>query len=219
MNKVGFQKWFYRIAWQERTPVFPDGCRDVIVVRKEGRPEKVFLTALDFQPRLVDLLPGTEMTGYRLRPGGTVDRKTLEEISSHSDRADELLGNALVVADDLDEFIFALTQPQATAAAVSKRAGVALRTLQRRFSEAALPPPEYWRLLGRVRRAACLLPSELPLAEIAAGCGFSDQAHMTRDMKRWFGGTPAQLRRAPQALRLLSQPALGNWTGEQISTR
>ncbi|MHA7777783.1 AraC family transcriptional regulator [Roseibium sp. M-1] len=219
MDSGIFQKWHYRVEARGQALIFPDGCRDVIVATRPGEPDKVFLTELDFQTRQVDLAPGTEMRGYRLRPGAIVDERTLVAIAVRTEAAEDILGNALADENDLDDVIVALTWPQANAEAVSKQAGVSLRTLQRRFREEALPPPEYWRLLGRARRAACLLPSSLPLAEIAADCGFSDQAHMTRDLRRWFGRSPAQLRRDPGALELLSQPALGNWTGEQISTR
>jgi AraC-like DNA-binding protein len=219
MESGRFQKWHYRIEAREMALIFPDGCRDVIIVQAPGQPDEVFLTDLDLQPRQAELRPETEMTGYRLRPGAAVDRKTLDAIAVCSDMAEEFLGNELAEANELDEIILALTRPLATVEAVSRLAGVAVRTMQRRFREASLPPPDYWRLLGRARMAACLLSSDLPLAEIADNCGFSDQAHMTRDMKRWFGGTPAQLRQDPHVLMLLSQPALGNWTGEQISTR
>jgi hypothetical protein len=42
---------------------------------------------------------------------------------------------------------------------------------------------------------------------------------MTRDLARWFGMSPGLLRQSAPVLDALLQPALGNWTGEQISTR
>ena len=113
----------------------------------------------------------------------------------------------------------ALPLPGASVAGVARQSGLSLRSLQRRFQDRHLPPPEFWRLLARARRAVALLPTPAPLAEIAAECGFSDQAHMSRAMARWFGHSPAQLRRDAGLRLLLAQPALGNWTAEQISTR
>jgi AraC-like DNA-binding protein len=47
----------------------------------------------------------------------------------------------------------------------------------------------------RVERAIPLLrQSELPLAEIAAAAGFSDQSHMSRDFRTLTGRTPLQVR-------------------------
>jgi AraC-like DNA-binding protein len=216
---VRFEKWHHRIDRAENALIFPDGCRDVLVVRERGRREKVLLTDLDFQPRVSELAEGTQIMGFRLRPGAVVTDEVLAAVARDCAQVEDILGNALDETNDLDDVIVALTLPLATVERVSKQAGVSVRTLQRRFREQGLPPPEYWRLLARARRAAGFLATELPLVEIASACGFSDQAHMTRDLRRWFGGSPAQLRRDPYCLSLLSQPALGNWTGEQISTR
>ena len=48
----------------------------------------------------------------------------------------------------------------------------------------------------RLRRAAKLLASTSePIAGIAAGCGFYDQAHFTRQFRKAFGTTPLAFRR------------------------
>ena len=53
---------------------------------------------------------------------------------------------------------------------------------------------EYIRRL-RVERACCQLnKTNVPLAAIAAGAGFSDQSHFSRTFKRLMGMTPAQYR-------------------------
>jgi AraC family transcriptional regulator len=55
---------------------------------------------------------------------------------------------------------------------------------------------DYVRCL-RVERARRLLHhTRLPLAEIAAQAGYSDQSHMTRDFRRAFDQSPAAYRRA-----------------------
>jgi len=218
-----FQPWHHHTATAERAPVFPDGCRDVLIVREPGAPAKIVLTELDLQPRVAALSGGTEITGYRLRPGALVGRQVLVELWRDCGRAEEVLGNALAAGEGLsqaaDEILVALVAPGASVESVAADLGVSKRTLQRQLKQLGLPAPDYWRLLARARRAAGLLASGLTLPEIADLCGFSDQAHMTRDFRSWFGGTPAQLRRAPLILELLCQPALGNWTGEQISIR
>jgi AraC family transcriptional regulator len=40
-----------------------------------------------------------------------------------------------------------------------------------------------------------LRTGSLPIAEIAAGCGFSHQEHLTRVLRAHVGTTPAALRR------------------------
>jgi len=48
----------------------------------------------------------------------------------------------------------------------------------------------------RVERARGLIErAALPLKQVAAACGFTDQAHMTRVIKARLGVTPGQLQK------------------------
>ena len=48
----------------------------------------------------------------------------------------------------------------------------------------------------RLREAYdAITSSSEPLADIADGCGFADQSHMTRQFRQWIGRTPGELRR------------------------
>ncbi|SJZ82394.1 AraC family transcriptional regulator [Consotaella salsifontis] len=218
-TSVGFEKWFHRAEDESFPVVFPDGCRDVLIVRRKGEPAKVVFTEFDHRPRRAALTAGTEITGYRLRPGACIEPDALDALALEPEAAAIILTRALAVAAEIDEAIMALTKPHASLRRVSADLGVSPRTLQRRFRHLALPGPDYWRLLARARRAVAMLALPASLADIAGECGYSDQAHMTREFARWFGATPHGVRRNKHLFRLLSQPALGNWIGEQISTR
>ncbi|WP_199701669.1 helix-turn-helix domain-containing protein [Jiangella rhizosphaerae] len=178
----------------------------------------VALTDWDAGLRVVGLANGTRVTGYRLRPGTQVSPEVLARIEAEPARAGEIIDGDAVADRDIDEAIDALGSCSSVARAAT-HVGVSRRGLQRRFAAAGLPPPGFWRMLSRARRAALALPFRLPLSEVAVVCGFSDQAHLTRESIRWFGRTPAELRRSPPTLRAIAQPGLGNWTGEQISMR
>lgn len=54
--------------------------------------------------------------------------------------------------------------------------------------------PHAWVTERRTQRACALLQTDLPIAQIAATCGFSHQSHMNRVFKRALGTTPAQYR-------------------------
>ncbi len=218
-KNVGFQRWHYRAEGAVTSPVFPDGCRDLLVVRGHDGSERIVLTEFDLRPQRVSLSPGTEIVGFRLRPGAVIDQRVLAAIRGNRGETEEILSTALEAAEDMDDPIIALTLPRSTVQSVANDLGVSVRTMQRRFRDLHLPPPDYWRLLARARRAGAMLSSRLPLVDIACDSGFSDQAHMTREFARWFGNTPTRLRGDASLLDLVSQPALGNWTGEQISTR
>lgn len=214
-------RWRFHCKSPARAIVLPDGCRDMICVTPEGGAARVLFTQWDDRPRSVVVPGGTAMTGFRLRPGAVIDERALAGVAADPERLREFLASEVRPDRELTEVIDALAEasPDAPGARIARRAGVTLRTLQRRFHAASLPPPAFWRLLGRARRAALALSHRSSLADIASAHGYSDQAHMTREFIRWFGSSPARLRRSPRLLAELSQPGLGNWTGEHISTR
>lgn len=74
--------------------------------------------------------------------------------------------------------------------------GMGVWTLTRRFKQSFGCSPYSYVLDRRVHRAQRLLmQGELAVKEIAAACGFADQAHMTRVFRARLGVTPAQVRR------------------------
>ncbi len=57
-------------------------------------------------------------------------------------------------------------------------------------------PPHDWVTRRRVERARMHLRAGMPIAEVAAACGFSSQSHLTRVVRARRGVTPGQVRRA-----------------------
>lgn len=73
--------------------------------------------------------------------------------------------------------------------------GLGAWTFARQFRATLDCAPHAFVIEQRVKRAKRLLcEGALAIKEIAACCGFSDQAHMTRAMRARLGVTPAQLR-------------------------
>jgi AraC-like DNA-binding protein len=68
--------------------------------------------------------------------------------------------------------------------------------LVRVFSAAVGMPPHAYQLMLRLGRAKDAIASGGPIAQVAAACGFADQAHLTRRFRRVFGATPGQVARA-----------------------
>jgi AraC family transcriptional regulator len=67
----------------------------------------------------------------------------------------------------------------------------------RQFKAATGLPPHQYVIARRVERTKRLLrEGDLPLAEVAAGAGFSDQSQFSRHFKRLVGVTPGQFRRS-----------------------
>ncbi len=76
---------------------------------------------------------------------------------------------------------------------VARRLGASRRSLQRRLAEESTSF-EAIRGAARMVAATDALRSDIPLAEVAWRCGFSDLPHMSRAMKTACGMTPGLLR-------------------------
>lgn len=190
---------------------------DVLVISSDNsEPNVVHATSYDMSPRQVKLRAGTALTGFRLRPGTIIDIRDLDaEAHSFTDLDAEI--SSIVRRDkDIIQIIDDLSLSGISVGSVARQQGISERTLQRRFKSFSLPPPDFWRKLGRARRAVQALPCRVSLSEIALEYGYSDQAHMTREFVRWFGKTPVQLRRNQATLKDLAQSGLGNWSSQAV---
>jgi AraC family transcriptional regulator len=66
----------------------------------------------------------------------------------------------------------------------------------RGFKNGTGVPPHRWLIEMRIEKAKdLLLNTNMPLAEVAAACGFADQCHLTRKFRRATGDTPGAWRR------------------------
>jgi AraC-like DNA-binding protein len=84
---------------------------------------------------------------------------------------------------------------------IASQLGLHERTLQRRLSEQGLVFESLIDELRRKRAAEYLGYHALPLTQVAALLGYSEQSSFIRACKRWFGKTPTQLRKTPEKIR------------------
>jgi len=75
-------------------------------------------------------------------------------------------------------------------------AGISRFRLTRAFVAAHGLPPHAYLLSVRLNAARQRLAAGEAAADVAASCGFTDQAHLTREFRRRFGTTPGTYRRA-----------------------
>ncbi len=201
--------------------VFPDGCRDLIAVLTPTGKVAAFFTGLDAAPYRVEAAPGTRYVGVRVPAGVTqkasavlgtgfgqelLDADRLCWTPSCFDHPQELAGRMIELLHDsfsaplsiVGDFLQALQEQPACLPRLSH----STRTLRRRITQATGQSPQFWLRLYRARRAGRLLvTTHESLAEIALRTGYSDQAHMTREMQHWFAHTPSALRRASASTR------------------
>jgi AraC-like DNA-binding protein len=87
-----------------------------------------------------------------------------------------------------------------TLAAIAKTVHLSPFHFHRRFTELLGITPKHFMLDSQIHEAkAALLAGDVPLAEIAARCGFSHQSHFTSRFKQATGLTPTRWRRMAQA--------------------
>lgn len=77
----------------------------------------------------------------------------------------------------------------------AEASGIAVRTLDRRFERATgLTAALYLRLVRFHRARGSIKAGAERLSDVAAEAGYADQAHMTRDFRRFAGETPKLVR-------------------------
>ena len=79
---------------------------------------------------------------------------------------------------------------------LSRLAGMSPTRLLRAFSHAYGLSPHRYQQSRRVARARRLIAQGIPLAEVAATCGYADQSHLNRWFLRVHCTTPGRFRRA-----------------------
>lgn len=210
--------------------VLPDGCADIIV-DQSGEAVLVGPTLL---PHRHALDPSVTLRGLRLQPWAVplLFRLTATEVRDRVLPLDALVGSRLAreVADEvwhgrvprcwrsvdttpwqMDLVKGLLRAPSGSIEVTGRDWGVSERHARRTIRDlTGLSPRE----LGHVGRLQRLLPlldeARFPLARLATEVGYTDQAHMSRDLKRLAGATP---------LRLLHERAeVDAWPGGQVLT-
>jgi len=203
--------------------VIPDGCHDLIVVENRLGDARAFVSDLGETTYAVVSAGGRRYSGVRLKPGVTVDRQAVLDFLASNAPQDLLTGDRFAEfcrqSPTVSEVLACLADARRVTT-VARDLGISVRTLQRVVLLGSGKPPTFWRALARARRAARALSCSNRPVDTAAMFGFSDQAHLCREMMRWFGRSPGAIKRDFALRDQLHEPGYaGGVTGEQISTR
>ncbi|MFE4638542.1 helix-turn-helix domain-containing protein [Streptomyces sp. NPDC056773] len=113
--------------------------------------------------------------------------------------AEQSLASAIPLHDWLDLFRTALASAHDEGApslsAVAQRMTISARTLQRRLEEHGTTWSEEVETVRRDRITRLLHDTDLGIDSIAVRSGYADARALRRAVKRWYGTTPAALRR------------------------
>lgn len=186
--------WNHKVIDSNLSPIVPDGCRDLIVKYSPGQPTQFFISELMTTTKWINTFRDEEFYGVRLPPGRAINLELIKltRVETPEDLV-ELANEATLATDAVDEALKCLSESRSSSEAAAN-IGVSLRTLQRIIKKYTGETPEFWRSLARSRKAAKLILLGYPLLETAYHCYFSDQPHMSRELKRLFGVNPSYIR-------------------------
>ncbi|WP_330334307.1 AraC family transcriptional regulator [Streptomyces sp. NBC_00536] len=117
--------------------------------------------------------------------------------------AEQTLATSIPLHDWLDLFRTALASAYAeatpTLSAVARRLAISTRTLQRRLDEHGTAWSDEVETVRRTHITQLLHGTDLSIDSIAVRSGYADARALRRAVHRWYGTTPAALRRAGHA--------------------
>ena len=217
------QRWTHRSEGTARSFIIPDGCRDLIHWSVPGKSSWWTLSHLQDGVAVADIPRGAVLVGYRLVPGAELPQGILAELGRcplhDPDQAIARVVGAVRCDRRAMEALAAVAGLSRSVEAAAADLGVSRRTLERVLLRHTGRAPVFWSQLARARAAARLLVTGTRPVDAAFESGYSDQAHMTRSVQRWFGLPPREIPKHPNLAVQLSSPGYDAETGEQISTR
>lgn len=199
-------------CWEQRVGdccvqrVLPDGCADLIIY-DSGRVEVV---GVYDRVALPTLAAGAHLRGVRFRPAAVAaafgTRASL--LCNQTVPAETIFGATMTrrLMDPrwLDTWVRSVEPNPRSSAAVdllatrsvdetARALNITARHLQRAFlNEVGVAPKRYQQIV-RLRRFVDAIDAGAPLAPAAGAAGYADQAHLSRDVARFCGLTPACL--------------------------
>jgi AraC-like DNA-binding protein len=221
------------------TRIVPDGCLDLLwdgnrlfvagpdtAARWHPSPADVAYVAVRFSGGLGPALLGFRADEVRDRSPNLEELWPSRQARLLSERVEAdpaAVLEAWVVERaarcDLDPFgprVLAMAKAGSSMAAMADRLGISTRQLHRRCLAAFGYGPRRLARVMRFGRALEEIRRGAPLAQVAAACGYADQAHLSREVRTLAGTTPMGLLGEPYvegsgANRSTGRPS-GSWT-------
>lgn len=208
------------LLWQRTaggpTRILPDGCLDLI-----WNGDRLVVAGPDTAARWNDCEPGTHYVGLRFHYGigpslldvpasDVLDRSpALDDVwaARPARRLGEQVADDPVAAltawltdraadrvtDPIGPRVHAMAERSVPVARMAGRLGLSERQLHRRCLPVFGYGPRRLARILRLNRALDRAGAGRPLAQVAADCGYADQAHLCREVLALTGTTPTEL--------------------------
>jgi len=198
--------WEHEVVATRVQRVVPDGRADLLIENTGA----VRVVGLWDEVALPELPAGTRIRGVRLRPEAVAAafRVDAAELRNQNVDLSDVVGSrrSRDLVDDraLDAWVRGVEPDRRAAAAVrlleresvdatADALGLSSRQLRRLFDTHVGVGPKTFQRVLRFQRFVQHADEGVPLARAAADAGYSDQAHMSREVLRMSGVTPRHL--------------------------
>ncbi len=199
-------RWEQRVGADRVQRVVPDGHADLLF-SSDGEIWVVGVADAVARPALG---AGTRIVGVRLRAEavGAAFGHAANTLLNETLPAEDVLGaqaaRRLVDPVHLDAWVRSIEPDRRAAGAVrlleegsvataASELGISVRQLHRLLRDEVGLAPSTYRRVRRFQRFVRLSDARVGLAAAGAEAGYADQAHLTRDVARLAGTTPARL--------------------------
>ncbi|GGO70439.1 helix-turn-helix domain-containing protein [Nonomuraea cavernae] len=206
---------WHQVAETDMTQlVVPDGCVDLI-----WGPDGPFVAGPDTGPMPTSMRAGDTFSGIRFKPGAAGEvfgvpvhwlrdqRVPLADLDAFPELAAEIpeerlraMRAAITVrlrqtspSDPAAPAIVAALRSGSPVHEVARRLGYSERQLHRRSVAGFGYSPKTLQRIVRFQRALRLARSGVPLTEVALISGYTDQAHLSHEVRRLSGVSPRRL--------------------------
>jgi AraC-like DNA-binding protein len=191
-------------------------CGWEIVFTRQDELTRVTVRGPETKATVAPIPPEAEFIGIRFPPGAfmpwlapveLVDAE--RELPVHHDGRSFWLDGSqwiLPLFDDVEALVDKLVRADvlvvdrlAARALTTADVEISERSVQRRIARATGLTRRLRVQIERAQRAAEMLLRGVSIADVVSDAGYSDQAHLTRSLRRFIGKTPAQLARATRS--------------------
>jgi AraC-like DNA-binding protein len=181
----------------------------IVVVKHSRRPASVFVRGPETKASVVEIPQAAEFIGIEFKLGAFMPALAVEtlvdvgrELDAVSETMINLAGSNLEIPsfENADCFVKRLVRdgalvrdPVVEQILLHKPVAITERSVQRRFLRATGLSYGTVRQVERAERTVALLTGGTSIHDAVEIAGYSDQAHMTRSLRRFLGKTPGKL--------------------------